>query len=314
MKKSISAGAAILTLVLLLSRPDLSFAGASQGLLLWFHTVLPTLLPFMLCSNLIVMLDGVSRLTAPFRPVLTYVLGLSSEGGYVLIAGLLCGYPMGAKTCGEFLAQGRIAEPEARYLLAICNHPSPMFLLGYVAASLNQAVPMILIILALYLPLFLMAWAARLVYFRCHSKQLAAASLPRPRLSSPPSRTFDELMLSSFEVMVRIGGYIMIFSILAAFVQSLPEISLLAQSLFLGLLEITTGIQMISANTTGLLQGFLLVVIIAFGGISGIFQTRSVLSCETKNAGLSIRHYILWKMIHALLSGILYLVMALFWR
>lgn len=39
---------------------------------------------------------------------------------------------MGAKTDSEFLDSRRISPAQARYLLAIANHPSPMFVLGYV--------------------------------------------------------------------------------------------------------------------------------------------------------------------------------------
>ena len=45
----------------------------------------------------------------------------------------------------------------------------------------------------------------------------------------------------------------------------------------------------------------------AFGGCSGIFQTKSVL----KNAGLSIRHYMLWKLMHSGLSCILFYVLVM---
>ena len=51
MKKSIQGAAAVLILLLLLSHPVLAYEGAKNGLLLWSQTVLPTLLPFMICSN-----------------------------------------------------------------------------------------------------------------------------------------------------------------------------------------------------------------------------------------------------------------------
>ena len=49
----------------------------------------------------------------------------------------------------------------------------------------------------------------------------------------------------------------------------------------------------------------------AFGGISGIFQTRSVLTMHSgrKNAGLSIRHYIFWKALHSLLSCVFFWIL-----
>lgn len=223
-----------------------------------------------------------------------------------MIAGLLCGYPMGAKTCSEFLTQKWISRNEARYLLAICNHPSPMFLLGYVASKLSFEIPMGQVLLALYLPLLFLSWAARHLYLRDRS----TCCLPETEKNPLPehTQTFDELMISSFEVMVRIGGYIMIFSILAVFVKKFSCLPVPFRAFLLGIVEITTGIQMLSLDTAGPLQGLLMVLVIAFGGVSGIFQTRSVL-IDAKNAGLSIRHYLLWKLLHALLSGITYLVL-----
>lgn len=96
MKKSILPVIPVLILILLLMRPALAFDGAKSGLLLWFNVVLPTLLPFMLCSSLLVAWGGVPLITRPFAPLLK-LLGLSDKGSYALMSGLLCGYPMGAK-------------------------------------------------------------------------------------------------------------------------------------------------------------------------------------------------------------------------
>ncbi len=300
MKKSFPyAGlCAILVLLLLLTNPQTSFSGASQGLVLWSQTVLPTLLPFMICSNLIVSLGGIPLLIAPARPFLKRFLGLSDCGCYVLISGLLCGYPMGAKTCSEFYESGRISLSEARCLLAISNHPSPMFLLGYVAACADPAIPMTVLLLALYLPILPLSWCARLIY--------QTGGRDKEPKGQGRTLSFDEIMMTSMEVMVRIGGYIMVFSILAAFIKRMPAIPGAVKALALGFVEITTGIQAVTQTFSGDLQGLCLTLIIAFGGLSGIYQTKSVLnSSQPQKAGLSIRHYLFWKCIHGALSALL---------
>ena len=113
-------------MVLLLCFPKLSLEGARRGLLLWYQTVLPTLLPFMVCTNLITAMNGVKFLAAPAVPVFGRLLGLSENGCFVLISGVLCGYPLGAKACSDFLDQGLISLPEARSLYAVSSFPSPM--------------------------------------------------------------------------------------------------------------------------------------------------------------------------------------------
>ena len=235
------------------------------------------------------------------------------------MSGLLCGYPMGAKTASDFLNQERISLAEARYLLAVSNHPSPMFVVGYVAPRLlfpaagAPLYPLWTCLAALYLPIVPLSILARHVYLPGQSGQdpfakqanrqtgsLAAGSLP----AALPAFSFDGHLMSCLETMVKIGGYIMLFSILALYLLVLPFPDFLPSWLrpaLLGFVEMTTGISLL-CTSLGPAGALFIVASAAFGGLSGIFQTKSVL----KNAGLSIRHYVLWKLLHSALSCILF--------
>lgn len=298
MKKSAKPILPILCLLLLLARPGLALQGASQGLTLWGSTVLPALLPFMLCTGVIVALDGVELLTRPISPLLRRLLGLSPSGAFVLVSGLLCGYPMGAKTDSDFLTSGRISPGEARLLLAVCNHPSPMFLAGYVVNRLENAGwpehTAAFLLWAVYLPLIPMALLARRLYGPLNGNPLPLS----PAVSAAPF-SFDSHIMSCFETMVKIGGYIMLFSIAARYAAGLPWGSLTLKAAFLGFLEITTGIQAISQAVPGPQGLCLAAAAAAFGGLSGIFQTKSVLARPL----LSIGPYVLWKLLHGALSA-----------
>lgn len=215
MKKSFFRFCSVAVLCILLLSPAAASQGAKNGLVLWATVVLPALLPFMICSNVIVALDAIHILTFPFRGFLRNVLKLSDSGSYILVSGLLCGYPMGARNCSDFLDGERITKAEARYLLSICNHPSPMFLLGYAASELPGAVPVWLLMVSVYLPVFILAGLSRKVY----GIQAVSPSLPYAREAQ---LTFDESLMDSCEVMVKIGGYIMLFSILVFYITGLP--------------------------------------------------------------------------------------------
>ena len=110
MKKSV--GLAIL-MVFLLLYPRFAAEGARYGLLLWYTSVVPSLFPFMVLSSLIVSSGGVSLLMKPVRAFLGPWLPLSENGCYTLISGLLCGCPMGAKTCGDFVRGGKLSRRAA---------------------------------------------------------------------------------------------------------------------------------------------------------------------------------------------------------
>lgn len=303
MKHSLGGLGAVFCLILLLACPALALTGARNGLLLWADVVLPTLLPFMICSGMIVALNGVPLLTKPLFPFLSRFMGLSQPGSFVFITGLLCGYPMGARMDSRFLEEGRIGLNEARTLLAVSNHPSPMFILGYIcvqAASLfssSNACPPWIFLTALYLPILPVSFLAK----KCYHLNQEASLCRQDNYKSEHTRvSFDAHLMDCLETMEKIGLYIMIFSILALYLSALPD-SLLPLTLrcaLLGAVEITTGIQAISGSVPGFAGALLITAAGAFGGISGIFQTKSVL----KSAGLSIRHYILWKFFHSILS------------
>lgn len=332
----------ILLLGLLLAFPSLTVEGASAGLLLWSNVVLPTLAPFMICTRMLSAVGAEKRLISPFYPFIHRMFGFSKTGTYVFFCGLLCGYPLGAKLCAEKQKSGEISLAEAQCLLAVSNHPSPMFLLGFVNRQLDLPVSFCwLIPLCLYVPILFLAPSAGILYgLKAASRQVQPFHLSPLQNGTNPS--VDEAIFSTAHTMVLIGGWIMLFSIFARWIQTIPGLSPSTKAVLGGLAEITTGIPLICRAFSDNRRLCLLLVLfcVAFGGGSGIFQTRSVLlandcrSADTfaddlknpqtadrspktvvtghrdtrqyakqKNAGLSIRHYILWKAVHALLAA-----------
>ena len=120
--------------------------------------------------------------------------------------------------------------------------------------------------------------------------------------------------MDCIELQVRIGGLIMLYSILAAFADAFCSGTL--RLVLIGTAEMTTGIAAIArAGVIGSIpvQSGAIAACAAFGGLSGIAQTNSVIrdsrKDREKNAGLSIRHYVLWKLVHASLSFVLFILL-----
>ncbi len=300
MKRILLSLMSLFFLILLLLSPATALEGARSGLLLWAYTVLPALLPFMI---------GTGIIAAFFH--------FSNPTGFVFLTGLLCGYPMGAKMDRDLLERGQLSVQNASWLLAICNHPSPMFLTGYTALEGQKLFPspahfpLPLFLVALYLPVIPIFILARYYYTRSITNSYAPADNSKI-LSKPKPFSLDNHLMSCLEVIEKIGLYIMLFSILSLYLFKLPLPGpVILKPALMGLLEITTGIHIICEHTSGLSGLLLVTAAVSFGGISGIFQTRSVLAVNSdrKNAGLSIRHYIFWKALHSLLSCAFLLVL-----
>lgn len=324
MKKSV--GLAIL-MVFLLLYPRFAAEGARYGLLLWYTSVVPSLFPFMVLSSLIVSSGGVSLLMKPVRAFLGPWLPLSENGCYTLISGLLCGCPMGAKTCGDFVREGKLSVQEGRFLMAICNHPSPMFLLGFVCPLFEAEMHPSRLLLSIYLPLLPLAALAKRIYFPVLPAPASNGS--RPQIQ--PAPVLDTAILAAAEILCRIGGYLMLFSIVIVFLRRALWLPASLRIFLMGAMEMTTGVREVSASLPFPDSGTAAAAILAFGGICGIFQTRAVTASgwpeekkrrtddggsspkdredrteDKKIAGLSIRQYILWKLLHSALAAVIF--------
>ena len=291
-------------LLYMLLFPKKVLADSLAGLDLWFHTVLPSLLPFMILSNVLIGANVVSQLMRPFSGFFRHVLGLSPEGGYAWLLGLFCGFPMGARLTGDMYRQHRISREEAVYLLTFANQSSPMFLSTYVVLhGLGDS--------TLTLPVFVIFYASAFLtslVFRIRSRRFG---LPpsRPKKEVPEQTSYGNLLdtsiMNGFEIITRLGGYIILFSILAGIVLQLPAPLHTAAPFLSGLTEITTGIHTISGTTLPLQVKFTAIVCCtAFGGFSTVAQT----SCMLNGTGLSIFTYLKGKLVNAAVAGLLCLV------
>lgn len=286
--------------------PKKVLADSLAGLNLWFHTVLPSLLPFMILSNLLIGANAVSVLMRPFSGFFRHFLGLSAEGGYAWLLGLFCGFPMGARLTGTMYREKKISRDEADYLLTFANQSSPMFLSTYVILhGLGDSFPASLVYVIFYSSAFLTG-----LCFRIAGKRFRLPS-DTPKKEAPEQTSYGNLLdtsiMNSFEVITRLGGYIILFSILAGIVMQLPSPLCTAAPFLSGLTEITTGIHTIFQTALSPQIKFISIICCtAFGGLSTVAQT----SCMLNGTGLSIFTYLKGKLVNACIAGLLCLLAA----
>jgi hypothetical protein len=215
---------------------------------------------------------------------------------------------MGAKSVADLLNEHKITKQEGQFLIGLCNNASPMFIIGYIAIT-QLKLPQIryALFVIIYSSAILGSVLMRLLVHRnvtvpkLRKEPLLHSMELKPK--TPPLHfsfdLLDQSIMNGFEVVTKIGGYIILFSILAQIIHTLgPDISFF-KALTMGLFEITTGIsQICKSNLDTSIKIVLVTVLTTFGGFSGIAQTKSVLG----NQGLSIKSYILVKLMSAGIS------------
>lgn len=289
----------------MLSFPQTVFTGASYGLVLWFRHVLPTLLPYMILINVLICtpaLHWICRITSTF---LCPLLGTSYYGTFAVLTGFLCGYPMGAKITSDLLNVNKISRSEASYLLSFCNNISPAFILSYVVAQnmkeRNLCIPFFLILTFTPLMLsFIFRLFYRLPESSCSFPQVTPGSFSNPS-ESISDNFLDRCILNAFESVTKVGGYMMMFSVLIQLLASVLPNTIFSLLLYSSL-EISTGIRLLFSSALYTTEKIILCAFLtSFGGWCCIAQTYSMIS----SSQLPILPYITAKLVTALVTSLL---------
>ena len=297
MKKIVSLFIIIGFFVIMLIFPRQTFEGASNGLLLWFQIVLPTLLPFIILSNLLIHTNGVTYISAIVKPFVQRLFRVSDYGCYAVFVGFFCGYPMGAKVVADLIQTEKISQQEGQYLLSFCNNTSPMFIISFIVMqNLKNESLLLGTLVILYLAPVVCSFLFRRLYkiqTRMSSKKIHNHTFDFD------FQIFDTCIMNGFETITKVGGYIILFSILFSLAKQLPLMW------FLPALEITCGVSHITSLGIPLAILFPYVLALtSFGGFCAIAQTNSMIQ-DTK---LSIVPYIIQKLITALVTSLLAMI------
>lgn len=111
-------------------------AAVSQGLTLCIQVLLPSLFPFFVLSNLLVLSSVIQRLTPLFCRPMEALFHLPGSCAPVLLLGAVGGYPVGAKTVSALYQQRLCTREEALGTLRFCNNAGPAFLIGSIGGGL----------------------------------------------------------------------------------------------------------------------------------------------------------------------------------
>lgn len=299
-----------------------NLSSAKNGLSLWANSVVPSLLPFFIATELLGYTNVISFLGRSLTRFMKPIFNVPGEGVFPFIMGIISGYPMGAKIVSNFKEQGVCTQEECERLLAFTNNSGPLFIIGTVGVGLFKDTKTGLLlfithILGCITVGFLFRWWKS-------GKKKRNSLLETSSNNIPPNVSFSNIgeviansIMSAINTLLLIGGFIVLFSVISSILKSSkilegienvlsPLLNALnisnkfSEGIITGLIELTNGVCMISSipnkylSTNVMICAFLL----GFGGISITLQILSI----TSKAKISIRPYIIGKFLQAIFA------------
>lgn len=293
---------------------------AQNGLILWATSVVPSLFPFFVATELLALTNALQILSSIFNKFMKPIFNINGEGAFAIIMGLICGYPIGAKIVCDFRKNNILSKTECERLLSFTNNSNPIFIMGTVGigmygSSLIGFLLLITHILASFTVGFLFRFWKNInfdvnkSYVNTHKKRRISLSNIGEILSNS--------IYTSIKTLLMIGGFVVLFSVIISIIKTSHLLNiftiiispifkllhippLFTPSFFTGILEITNGIAIISniqikaISINIILTSFLL----GMGGISIFLQIISIVS----KTDLSIKPYIIGKLLQGILA------------
>ncbi len=282
----------------MLINPSLCIQAAGEGLRLWYSQVLPALFPSMILTSLIIRSSLITCLLSKIH----ILRRLPTAHILPLLSGILCGYPIGAKTCRDLYASGALTQNDIKRMNCFVHTPSPMFMLGYVSTICLPSVNPAKLLLSVYLPI------PALIFL---SYRLLPAD-PAPSRQNFSSKLtfsmdlFDDVYNKSVQILIKIAGYLMLFTIINRLLLHLfPQASLFLIPLS-GILEMTYGIRFTSDQSLPfLIRETLTAFFLGFGGFSTMLQVRDALPKDM----FYPKSYLSFRILHGILAAACYYVL-----
>ena len=277
---------------LILCSSDVAIEYMKKGLVLCSGTVIPSLFPFMVISELIVS-SGIGISVSRFlRRPMRVIFGVSEAGAAAFLLGTVCGFPIGAATAASMQDKGIISKEELEHYLIFCNNPGSAFVISAVGASLfgNKSIGLLL-----YVSIILSSVAVGAIgrfFMPKHESHTATVMLFAPQ-KNVATRITDAIRSSAIS-MLTVCAYVLFFSALVGCIGALLERFALPEEIravIFGFFELSSGVKAASSAKDSISAIILCALFLGWSGLSVHLQIMSVCS----GRGISFKPYLISK-------------------
>lgn len=322
----------IIFAICMMSLPQATFEGATNGLFTWATILVPSLLPFFIIAEILLNLGVVRFLGVLLEPIMRPLFNLPGAASFVLAMGFTSGFPMGAVLSVRLREKNLCTKSEAARLVAFTNNSSPLFILVAIAIGMFGH-PIYGFVLAAVHYLSNLTLGVFLGFSSKRSKPFEKKVLvntksniliesfkalidDQKKNNLQPGKLLGDAIKKGISTITTIGGFVISFAVLINILEALGFISYcnqllanffkvftlnsyLSKGLITGFFEMTLGAKAISqASATFIEQIVAISVILAWSGLSIQFQVLSILS----TSDISTKYYLIGRVFQGIIA------------
>lgn len=310
--------------LVLFSKSNLS--AAKSGLVLWANSVVPSLLPFFIATELLSNTNIIHIIGKILNKFMRPIFNVPGEGAYAFLIGIISGYPVGAKIVTNLRQDGICSKSEGERMLCFSNNSGPLFIIGTVGISLFGSSQTGFLLFFTHILACITVGIILGLFDRFKKNNNANKSISSKVLTKSANCNFSNLgeilgksIHNAISTVTMIGGFVVLFSVIISILKQSHIIdgvcilisplfnaiginSSISEAFITGIIELTNGVKLASLIHDKIIsnQIILCAFLLGFGGFSILLQVLSI----TSKSDLSIKPYVIGKLLQGLFASI----------
>lgn len=266
---------------------------------LCINNLFPSLIPFMLLSNILINYNFISDLSDILKNITTKFFKVNKNCSFALIMSMISGTPSNAKYLKDLYDNNLIDEIDVKKCLNFCHFTNPIFIIGTIGYTfLNNKKLGLIILISHFTSSFIIGM------FNKKNKSILSNTTVKNEKNNFISILKDSIN-NTVDTLFLILGIITTCIIITTIINNIFDISDNYKFIF-GLLEITQGLKYLTLSNLNInIKTIISSFLISFGGFCIHAQVFSILNTK------KIRYipYFIARIIHGFLSSTISLLL-----
>ncbi len=272
---------------------ELSAQGVKKGIDMCLKSIIPSLYPFMILTNIYASSDLVNVKVPLFNRLIGKVFRIPENSAGIILFSFIGGLPVGAKMTAELYKRRLISQEQGARIMCFCVNPGPAFLISFIGADLlGSRKTGILIYISLILSSVSVGVLSRF-FATGHTDGFCTEMKNINNVIKTDKRTLENAVINSSKTLFVICSWIVIFSCISELILC-SDIQIGIKKFLLCTLEMTNG-SIVAAEH---FSAPIVAAVIGFSGICGHFQ---LLDC-VKSVKLEYKYFLVSRIVSAGLS------------
>lgn len=271
-----------------------------------FNNLFPSLIPFMLLSNILIKLDLIEELANMFKFITNKIFKINKNCAFAIIMSMISGTPSNAKYLKDLYNNNLININDVKKSIYFCHFTNPVFILGTIGNTfLNNKKLGLIILISHFLSAILIG-----ILYKNKNNIYVCNNVNKKNFKQKFITILNDSIINTANTLLLILGVITFCLIITGLIDKIIYINSNFKFIY-GIIEITQGLKYLSLSNLNIyIKTIISSFIISFGGICIHIQVFSILD----NKKIRYMPYLFSRILQAILSSLItFLIIILFY-